>query len=91
LGTLFVVSGEDCVRALVREDFHLVAASGGSVELRRGGGQSVHVPLVPELQEKDLEEILERAGVSALRFVANLVVVHHETRDLRRSRIRMNA
>jgi len=71
----------------MRDDFHLVAAYGGRVELRRGGGPRVHVELVPELQENVLEEILERAGVPALRFVANLVFVHHQARDLRQKRL----
>jgi hypothetical protein len=91
LPTPFVVSGEDCVRALVREDFHLVGASGGTVELRRGGHESVQVPLVPALHEEQLEGILEKAGISPLRFVANLVLVHHETRSYGRRRQRLDA
>jgi hypothetical protein len=87
--TPFIVSGEDCVRALVREDFHLVGALGGTVELRRGG-ESVHVPLVAALEEEDLEGILKTAGISPLRFVANLVLVHHETRKYDKYR-RFNA
>jgi hypothetical protein len=77
----FVVSGQDCVRALAREAFHLVGAHGGTAHLRRGGERTIEVPLVAALDECKLAEILEHAGVSRLRFAANLVVVRHERRD----------
>jgi hypothetical protein len=77
--SLFIISGEDLVRALVRAGFHLMAAGGGTARLRREA-REVEVPLLPFLEESMIESVLVQAGMRPLELVNVLSYIEDETR-----------
>ena len=77
--SLFVISGEDLVRALLRAGFHLTFAGHGVAKLRKET-RDVEIPLTSLVEEPIIEKILTDADVRPLELVSLLSLVEDEAR-----------